>query len=102
MSATARLIREGNVGLIELDNPPVNALAHGLRAGLHASLAGCGPVHVTARNLQALHLSRIERPQQARARRGDYRLLRPVGKSALVDFDIARELRSQIGLAINA
>ncbi len=39
MTATARLIREGEIGLIELDNPPVNALSHGLRAGLHASLA---------------------------------------------------------------
>lgn len=38
MGATARLVREGSVGLIELDNPPVNALAHGLREGLQASL----------------------------------------------------------------
>ena len=41
MSATARLIREGSIGLIELDNPPVNALAHGLRQGLgHGQAAG--------------------------------------------------------------
>jgi 3-hydroxyacyl-CoA dehydrogenase len=33
MTATARLIRHGDVALIELDNPPVNALAHGLRVG---------------------------------------------------------------------
>ena len=39
MTATARLIREGEIGLIELDNPPVNAMAHGLRAGLHAGLS---------------------------------------------------------------
>ncbi len=38
MSATARLIREGSIGLIELDNPPVNALAHGLRQGLGKSI----------------------------------------------------------------
>ena len=38
MSAAARLIRDGSIGLIELDNPPVNALAHGLRTGLDASL----------------------------------------------------------------
>ena len=38
MAATARLIRDGSTGLIELDNPPVNALAHGLREGLAASL----------------------------------------------------------------
>ena len=38
MSATARLLREGSIGLIELDNPPVNALAHGLRQGLSDSL----------------------------------------------------------------
>jgi 3-hydroxyacyl-CoA dehydrogenase len=38
MAATARLIRHGDVGVIELDNPPVNALALGLRQGLAASL----------------------------------------------------------------
>jgi len=34
MAATARLIRHGDVAVIEMDNPPVNALAHGLREGL--------------------------------------------------------------------
>ena len=38
MSATARLLRQGPIGLIELDNPPVNALAHGLRQGLGKSI----------------------------------------------------------------
>ena len=38
MTATARLIRHDDVGVIELDNPPVNALALGLRAGLSAAL----------------------------------------------------------------
>jgi 3-hydroxyacyl-CoA dehydrogenase len=38
MTATARLIRHDDVGVIELDNPPVNALALGLRVGLEASL----------------------------------------------------------------
>ncbi len=38
MAATARLIRHGDVGVIELDNPPVNALSLGLRQGLAASL----------------------------------------------------------------
>lgn len=38
MTATARLIRHHDVGVIELDNPPVNALALGLRIGLEASL----------------------------------------------------------------
>ncbi len=31
MTATARLIRHDDVGVVELDNPPVNALALGLR-----------------------------------------------------------------------
>jgi 3-hydroxyacyl-CoA dehydrogenase len=35
---TARLIRHGDVALVELDHPPVNALSHGLRQGLEASL----------------------------------------------------------------
>jgi 3-hydroxyacyl-CoA dehydrogenase len=39
MTATARLIRHDDVGLIELDNPPVNALALGLRQGLEAALS---------------------------------------------------------------
>ncbi|MEN9773308.1 MAG: hypothetical protein RL322_378, partial [Pseudomonadota bacterium] len=34
MAATARLIRHGDVAVIEMDHPPVNALAHGLREGL--------------------------------------------------------------------
>jgi 3-hydroxyacyl-CoA dehydrogenase len=38
MTATARLIRHDDVGVIELDNPPVNALALGLRQGFEASL----------------------------------------------------------------
>jgi 3-hydroxyacyl-CoA dehydrogenase len=38
MTATARLIRHDNVGVIELDNPPVNALSLRLRVGLEASL----------------------------------------------------------------
>jgi 3-hydroxyacyl-CoA dehydrogenase len=38
MTATARLIRHDDVGVIELDNPPVNALALGLRQGLETSL----------------------------------------------------------------
>ena len=38
MTATARLIRHDDIGVIELDNPPVNALALGLRVGLEASL----------------------------------------------------------------
>jgi 3-hydroxyacyl-CoA dehydrogenase len=38
MTATARLIRHDDVGVIELDNPPVNALALGLRVGLSAAL----------------------------------------------------------------
>jgi 3-hydroxyacyl-CoA dehydrogenase len=39
MTATARLVRHEDVGVIELDNPPVNALSHGLRQGLESSLA---------------------------------------------------------------
>jgi 3-hydroxyacyl-CoA dehydrogenase len=38
MTATARLIRHDDVGVIELDNPPVNALALGLRQGFAAAL----------------------------------------------------------------
>ena len=38
MSGTARLIRHDDVAIIELDNPPVNALSLGLRQGLAASL----------------------------------------------------------------
>ncbi|MFO0235420.1 MAG: enoyl-CoA hydratase-related protein, partial [Burkholderiales bacterium] len=38
MTATARLIRHDDVGVIEFDNPPVNALALGLRVGLSAAL----------------------------------------------------------------
>ena len=38
MTATARLIRHDDVGVIELDNPPVNALALGLRRGFEAAL----------------------------------------------------------------
>ena len=38
MTATARLIRHDDVAVIELDNPPVNAMAHGLRQGLGAGL----------------------------------------------------------------
>ena len=38
MTATARLTRHDDVGVIELDNPPVNALALGLRQGLAAAV----------------------------------------------------------------
>lgn len=38
MPGTARLTRHDDVALIELDHPPVNALSHGLREGLAASL----------------------------------------------------------------
>jgi 3-hydroxyacyl-CoA dehydrogenase len=38
MSATARLVRHDDVAVIELDHPPVNALALGVREGLAAAL----------------------------------------------------------------
>jgi 3-hydroxyacyl-CoA dehydrogenase len=38
MSATARLVRHDDVAVIELDHPPVNALALGVRLGLAAAL----------------------------------------------------------------
>lgn len=39
MSATVSLDKHGNVGVIVVDNPPVNALARGVRRGLHDALA---------------------------------------------------------------
>ena len=30
---------EGNIGVIRLNNPPVNALSHALRLGIQAALA---------------------------------------------------------------
>jgi 3-hydroxyacyl-CoA dehydrogenase len=39
MTATAHLTRHHDVGLIELDNPPVNALSLGVRQGLGEQLA---------------------------------------------------------------
>ena len=44
MTATARLIRHDDVGVIELDNPPVNALALGLRRGFAEALDAAAKV----------------------------------------------------------
>jgi 3-hydroxyacyl-CoA dehydrogenase len=39
VGATVSLEKQGNVGVIVIDNPPVNALARGVRRGLHDALA---------------------------------------------------------------
>lgn len=38
MSMTATLVREGQIGLIEMNHPPVNAMSHSLRDGVYTCL----------------------------------------------------------------
>ena len=62
INAVVDLVHEGDVVVITMQNPPVNALGHALREGLMAAFAAVGQVraHRRARAFRVLRRDRIE------------------------------------------
>ena len=61
--------RQGSVAILTVNNPPVNALSHGVRAGLKTGLdAALADAGVTARghHLRRAHLRRRRRHHRVR------------------------------------